>query len=59
VLILRDIEQMDYRQIAEVLQVNLGTVKSRLFRARLALRELMGPYTGGRAAHGRAEVSDG
>jgi len=38
VLVLRDIEQMDYRQIAEVLSVPTGTVKSRLFRARLALR---------------------
>ena len=44
VLVLRDIEQMDYRQIADVLEVNLGTVKSRLFRARLALREKMAPY---------------
>jgi RNA polymerase sigma-70 factor (ECF subfamily) len=39
VLVLRDIEAMDYRQIAEVLDVKLGTVKSRLFRARLALRQ--------------------
>ena len=39
VLVLRDLEQMDYRQIGEVLDLPLGTVKSRLFRARLALRE--------------------
>lgn len=38
VLVLRDIEELDYRQIAEVLAVPVGTVKSRLFRARLALR---------------------
>ena len=38
VLVLRDIEQMDYSQIAEVLGLPVGTVKSRLFRARLALR---------------------
>ncbi len=36
VLVLRDIDQMDYQQIAEVLEVPIGTVKSRLFRARLA-----------------------
>ena len=39
VLVLRDVDQMDYQQIADVLEVPVGTVKSRLFRARLALRE--------------------
>ncbi|QQE12772.1 RNA polymerase sigma factor [Planctomycetota bacterium] len=41
ILILRDIEQMEYKQIADVLHLPQGTVKSRLFRARLALREAM------------------
>ncbi|MBI1337727.1 MAG: sigma-70 family RNA polymerase sigma factor [Phycisphaera sp.] len=41
VLVLRDIELMDYQQIAEILGVPTGTVKSRLFRARLALRHEM------------------
>lgn len=41
VLVLRDINDMDYRQIADVLAVPVGTVKSRLFRARLALRQEM------------------
>ena len=41
VLVLRDIDQMDYRQIGEVLDIPAGTVKSRLFRARLALRHQM------------------
>jgi len=41
VLILRDIEQMDYQKIATVLAIPVGTVKSRLFRARLALRHEM------------------
>lgn len=41
VLVLRDLQGMDYQQIAEVLSVPMGTVKSRLFRARLALREAM------------------
>ncbi len=39
VLVLRDIDAMDYQQIAQVLDVPVGTVKSRLFRARLALRQ--------------------
>jgi len=41
VLVLRDIDQMDYTQIANVLNIPVGTVKSRLFRARLALRQQM------------------
>lgn len=39
VLVLRDVQGLEYEQIAEVLQVPVGTVKSRLFRARLALRD--------------------
>jgi RNA polymerase sigma-70 factor (ECF subfamily) len=41
ILVMRDIEDMDYQAMAEVLGVPLGTLKSRLFRARLALREQM------------------
>ena len=41
VLVLRDIEQMTYAEIAEVLQIETGTVKSRLSRARVKLRELL------------------
>lgn len=44
VLVLRDLEQWDYQQIAESLELPVGTVKSRLFRARLALRERMNPH---------------
>ncbi len=38
VLVLRDLQELEYDRIAEVLEVPIGTVKSRLFRARLALR---------------------
>ncbi len=37
-LILRDVEECSYDYIAEILDVPIGTVKSRLFRARMALR---------------------
>jgi len=41
VIVLRDIEQMSYAKIAKVLNVELGTVKSRISRARSTLREIL------------------
>jgi RNA polymerase sigma-70 factor (ECF subfamily) len=41
ILILREMEGMDYEAIAGVLQLPVGTVRSRLHRARGCLRELM------------------
>src|SRR5690348_3171244 len=38
-VVLRDIEGLAYEEIAEVLQISLGTVKSRLIRGRDALRK--------------------
>ncbi len=43
-LILRDLEEMSYEEIAEVLEISLGTVKSRLTRGRDALRQRLVPY---------------
>jgi RNA polymerase sigma-70 factor, ECF subfamily len=43
-LILRDLEEMSYEEIAEILQISLGTVKSRLTRGRQALKKLLAPY---------------
>jgi RNA polymerase sigma-70 factor (ECF subfamily) len=44
VLVMRDIEGFDYQQMADALSLPLGTLKSRLFRARLALRDELLPY---------------
>jgi RNA polymerase sigma-70 factor (ECF subfamily) len=43
-LILRDLEEMSYEEIAEILQISLGTVKSRLTRGRQALKQRLAPY---------------
>ena len=41
ILVLRDLQGLDYGDIAEVIGTPIGTVKSRLFRARAALREAL------------------
>ncbi len=43
-VILRDLEDMSYDEIAEITEVSLGTVKSRLTRGREALKQRLVPY---------------
>lgn len=46
VLVLREIEGMSYKEIADVASISLGTVMSRLARARTRLRESLGAALG-------------
>lgn len=44
VFVLREVEGFTYSEIAEMLGCSIGTVKSRLFHARLKLRHHLRPY---------------
>ena len=41
IIVLRDLQELDYQQLSETLEIPIGTVKSKLFRARLALRHAL------------------
>ena len=40
---LKDIEGFSYQEIAETMNIEIGTVKSRIFRAREGLRNILKP----------------
>jgi len=46
VLVLRAVEELSYKEIAEALGLSIGTVMSRLFRARERLADSLAPYLG-------------
>lgn len=58
VLLMKDIDGLKYEDIAEVLGVPIGTIRSRLHRARLELRDLLVPLEERTEAHGTPSNGD-
>jgi RNA polymerase sigma-70 factor (ECF subfamily) len=54
-VLLADVEELSYREIADVLAIPVGTVMSRLYRARKRLQEQLGDsQLRGRKPHERS-----
>jgi len=58
ILLLCDLEEMSYREISETLSIPLGTVMSRLSRARNALAEVVLRKLEGGTVHGLRDLAD-
>ena len=53
-LVLRDIQELTYEEISEILDLPEGTVKSRINRGRLRVKEILKPYYGSEDSGGMA-----
>ena len=52
IILLRDLQDVPYDEVAQILDIPLGTVKSRLHRARQALKSRLAPYLNGDRSEG-------
>jgi RNA polymerase sigma-70 factor (ECF subfamily) len=58
VVVMYDMQGLSYEEIAQILRCPVGTVKSRLFNARAALREALRPYVEGNEVRRHEMSSD-
>ena len=56
VFVLRDVQGMSAQQTAEILNITVGTVKARLFRARQRVRQMLMPYVTGYSSRPRTAL---
>jgi RNA polymerase sigma-70 factor (ECF subfamily) len=56
VVVLHDLQQQDYAEVAEILDIPVGTVKSRIHRARIELAKLLGHLREGEPMAGEAPL---
>ena len=59
VLVLREVEGLAYKEIAEVMQCSEGTVMSRLFHARKRMQEMLRPLVEEGASEPPQQAGDG
>ena len=57
-VVLRDIEGLSYEEISDVLEISIGTVKSRILRGRRTLKELLEPELGASPSQQQAGILD-
>lgn len=58
-IVLREIEHLSYAEIGEITGLAAGTVKSRLFRARLQLKTIVSQYLAGERVETASQPADG
>ncbi len=57
-LYLREVEELSYKELADIFDVEIGTIKSRLARSRDKLREELKPYMTNGARPGKVNASE-